>query len=72
MVIRGYDYLFPGAGPFESPEPLLFRVLEPTFGMGCGGTTSWVTYRYPRPAVGLCSPGCRTKLDTIMKEGETP
>jgi hypothetical protein len=63
-----YSKLHPNAEPFEEPQALLFRTLDPYRCLWCKDPAPWLTYRFERAPVPVCSGECMDQLEQLAAE----
>lgn len=67
-----FDRLYPNAYLLQHVLPSIYRSDHFEACWCCGADTAFITYRFIRPAVPVCSITCIEKLDIIAKEVPCP
>lgn len=62
-----YSRLYPNAEPFEEPQLLLFRVLDPVPCLFCDVPAPWLTYHFAGHPIGVCSGECMEALQAVAR-----
>jgi hypothetical protein len=54
---------------FREIEKDVFKSIDTADCLNCGEPTSYLSYRFPRPAIPVCSPECHQVLLDLQTEG---